>query len=102
VYLPGVADFDAPAFGVSGAEAALMDPQQRLLLELAAEALGGGRGAGAALARCGVFVGVSSMDYQKLAGRYVRGVTAYSATGARSPPAPRPPPCLPHAGLISN
>jgi acyl transferase domain-containing protein len=30
---------------------------------------------------CGVFVGISSMDYQKLAARYGGAVTAYSATG---------------------
>ncbi|KAI8473972.1 MAG: thiolase-like protein [Monoraphidium minutum] len=70
-----------------------MDPQQRLLLEAAAEALlpfgasaaGAGSGdAGAAAVgggACGVFVGISSMDYQKLAARYERAVTAYSATG---------------------
>lgn len=28
-----------------------------------------------------MFVGVSSMDYQKLSSRYARSVTAYSATG---------------------
>jgi acyl carrier protein len=78
VYLPGAADFDAPAFGISGPEAALMDPQQRLLLECAAEATSAASGG---LGRCGVFVGVSSMDYGKMAARYVKGVTAYSATG---------------------
>ena len=38
-WLPDVAMFDAPAFGISLPEAELMDPQQRLLLELAHELL---------------------------------------------------------------
>ncbi len=92
-------NFDAAAFGISGPEAALMDPQQRLLLETVGEALlqqgstGSGRVTGSgsnsshgsnaseALGSYGVFVGVSSMDYQKLASRYEGGITAYSATG---------------------
>ena len=37
--LPGVAAFDAAAFGVSAAEAAATDPQQRLLLEAVGAAL---------------------------------------------------------------
>jgi acyl carrier protein len=38
-YLAGIAAFDAAAFSVSDAEAALMEPQQRLLLETVGEAL---------------------------------------------------------------
>jgi acyl transferase domain-containing protein len=86
VYLPGAADFDAPAFGIAAPEAALMDPQQRLLMELAAEALGG-RQAAAGPGKVGVFGGISSMYYQKLAARYVKGVSAYSATGEQRWPA---------------
>jgi acyl transferase domain-containing protein len=87
VFLPAgtAAAFDAAAFGLSATEALLVDPQQRLLLEAFAEAYAssnsGSTSAGTAAASCGVFVGISSMDYQKLASRYVRGVTAYSATG---------------------
>lgn len=40
-YLPGAATFDAAAFGIADAEAALMDPQQRLLLENVGELLSG-------------------------------------------------------------
>jgi NADPH:quinone reductase-like Zn-dependent oxidoreductase/3-oxoacyl-(acyl-carrier-protein) synthase len=78
VFLPPdmAAGFDAAAFGVSSTEAALMDPQQRLLLCTAAEVL-----MGRASRSSGAFVGISSMDYQKLGSRYVNGVTAYSATG---------------------
>ena len=38
-YLLDVASFDAAAFGVADAEAALLDPQQRLLLETVGEAV---------------------------------------------------------------
>ena len=38
-FVQGMADFDADAFRLSGAEAGAMDPQQRLLLEVAAHAL---------------------------------------------------------------
>lgn len=93
VFLPAgtAAAFDAAAFGLSATEAMLVDPQQRLLLEAFAEAFSGsssmtphtatGAIGAAATTACGVFVGISSMDYQKLASRYVPGVTAYSATG---------------------
>jgi acyl carrier protein len=72
-FVAGAAAFDAAAFGLSSAEAALMDPQQRLLLEVAAEALSGGGGLGnghlgsagasAFLESCGAYVGISSRDY---------------------------------------
>jgi acyl transferase domain-containing protein len=70
-----------------------MDPQQRLLLEVFAEALYKSASSSAMrassasasgrppLGDVGVYVGISSMDYQKLAAHYTAGVTAYSATG---------------------
>jgi hypothetical protein len=90
VFLPPdmAAAFEAAALGMSAAEAVLMDPQQRLLMEVFAEALGSrdssssSGGASTAVGPTGVYVGISSMDYQKLAARYVAGVTVYSATGA--------------------
>ena len=78
------AAFDAAAFGLSATEASLMDPQQRLLLEATADVmlpLGSTAGVKLGGQGCGVFVGISSMDYQKLSSRYGGGVTAYSATG---------------------
>ncbi|PNH02167.1 Erythronolide synthase, modules 3 and 4, partial [Tetrabaena socialis] len=94
-YMEGVAAFDAAAFGVSDAEAALMDPHQRLLLAAVAEAFAppASQRAGAVAAadphgtpreRWGVFVGTSALDYGKLAARYSRQPTAYTATGSLS------------------
>ena len=58
-YLAGIAAFDATAFSISDAEAALMDPQQRLLLESVGEALLAGAVDAAAvpLRSRGVYVG---------------------------------------------
>ena len=88
VFLPGVAAFDAAAFGIGAPEAALMDPQQRLLLEAAAEALAAG-GAGASAAGLaagspgvGAYVGISSMDYNKISVRFTGSVTQFTSTGA--------------------
>ena len=89
-YLSSPAAFDAAAFNTSVAEAVFMDPQQRLLLQTAAEALASAQllggsfppsGAKKAGSGVGVFVGVSSSDYEKLVMRHTQGVTAYTATG---------------------
>ncbi|MBF0527849.1 MAG: type I polyketide synthase [Deltaproteobacteria bacterium] len=60
-----VSKFDADFFNISPREAALIDPQQRLMLELSWEALENSfikpstvRGS-----RCGVYIGISSLDY---------------------------------------
>lgn len=88
IFLESVDLFDAAAFGVSSPEAALMDPQQRLLMTLTAGALGSSSRGSFSLHRvseggsAGVFVGVSSMDYNKVVLKYTAGVTPYSATGA--------------------
>lgn len=84
VFLPGVASFDATAFNLSSTEASLMDPQQRLLLETVAETSFSESEKlinDEVRTDWGVFVGVSSNDYARLAARTTRGVTAYSATG---------------------
>lgn len=105
-WLPDCDMFDAHAFGLTSAtEVQAMDPQQRLLLTLSAEALAGvgGEKASAGLTvngdrrGCGVFVGVSSVDYLKLAmmqrrklhcgqdteggAAFNSGITTASATG---------------------
>lgn len=68
-FLESVELFDAQYFGISPREAAAMDPQQRLLLEVAHEAL---RDAGISAdeldnTNTGVFVGIASNDYSRLA-----------------------------------
>ncbi|MFF2041043.1 MupA/Atu3671 family FMN-dependent luciferase-like monooxygenase [Kitasatospora sp. NPDC058170] len=59
-----IGHFDAEAFGISAAEAALMDPQQRLLLETCARALDeGGYGDSPPDTRIGVFAGTGMTLY---------------------------------------
>lgn len=88
IWLDAVDLFDAAAFGVSAPEAAMMDPQQRLLMQLTAEALSTSSNSSWSLQHvsdagsAGVFIGVSSMDYNKVVLRTTGGVTPYSATGA--------------------
>jgi phthiocerol/phenolphthiocerol synthesis type-I polyketide synthase C len=60
-----IAGFDAGFFGVSPREAEQMDPQQRVLLELTLEAFehSGIPPSSMRGSRCGVYVGLSSVDY---------------------------------------
>lgn len=63
--LGDVSGFDADFFGISPREAAQMDPQQRLLLELTWESFehAGVKPSSMRGARCGVYIGLSSIDY---------------------------------------
>lgn len=93
-FLDSVDLFDAAAFGISSPEASLMDPQQRLLLEATHQVLATtafqpsstSLVSAAKLAHgssVGVFVGVSSSDYNKLGLKYGGGaVSAFTSTGA--------------------
>jgi acyl transferase domain-containing protein len=73
--------FDAAAFGIPSAEAALVDPRQRLVLESAIEALlSAPLPTGNAQKACGVFVGCSSNDYLVLASHAI-GVSPFTGTG---------------------
>jgi acyl transferase domain-containing protein/NADPH:quinone reductase-like Zn-dependent oxidoreductase/NAD(P)-dependent dehydrogenase (short-subunit alcohol dehydrogenase family)/acyl carrier protein len=60
-----IAGFDAGFFGVSPREAEQMDPQQRVLLELTLQAFEHAGVPPSSLrgSRCGVYVGLSSVDY---------------------------------------
>ena len=73
--------FDAGFFGMSAREAEQVDPQQRLLLEVTWEALENAGLTAAAIkgTRTGVFVGISSNEYSRIA--HDVGIDAYSSTG---------------------
>ncbi|WP_437681732.1 amino acid adenylation domain-containing protein [Sorangium sp. So ce131] len=81
-YLDGIELFDPEHFGISPREADAIDPQQRLVLEVAQEAL---HFAGIAPSRLagsltGVFMGVSTHDYERLAAGSTAG--AFAAAGS--------------------
>lgn len=82
-FLRDVDRFDAGFFGINPREADEIDPQQRLFMEVAWEVF---EDAGVPVdhlagTRTGVFVGVSSSDYQRLESNSQHATTGYSATG---------------------
>lgn len=82
-YIEGIDRFDAAFFGIRAGEAAYMDPQHRLALEVAWHAL---EDAGAADARrrpsaTGVFIGISTHDYEARFQAAGQGFTPQAATG---------------------
>jgi acyl transferase domain-containing protein/NADPH:quinone reductase-like Zn-dependent oxidoreductase/NAD(P)-dependent dehydrogenase (short-subunit alcohol dehydrogenase family)/acyl carrier protein len=78
-----VSGFDAAFFGISPREAEQMDPQQRVLLELTWEALEHAGIPPAALRgrRCGVYVGLSSVDYSYRRADDMASIDATTMTG---------------------
>ncbi|MGN1394484.1 MAG: SDR family NAD(P)-dependent oxidoreductase [Succinivibrionaceae bacterium] len=81
--LENIKDFDASFFGISPKEAEWLDPQQRLLLEVTHECL---EDAGIKVsefkgANCGVYTGISSLDYGLQAPKDLPSISAYTMTG---------------------
>ncbi|MGB1028059.1 MAG: polyketide synthase, partial [Rhodospirillaceae bacterium] len=74
---------DATFFGITPKEARTLDPQQRLTLEVAWESLehAGIRPSSLQGSRAGVYMGVSSDDYMRLAARDPDSIDAYLTTG---------------------
>ncbi|HEX2924898.1 MAG TPA: SDR family NAD(P)-dependent oxidoreductase, partial [Ruminiclostridium sp.] len=82
-FLNNVAGFDAEFFGISPKEAEVMDPQQRLFLQLVWSAI---EDAGYCISnmsgkKVGLFVGVSTSDYQDILRENEVSIEAYSALG---------------------
>jgi acyl transferase domain-containing protein/acyl carrier protein len=79
-FLPGLDQFDARFFGISGTEATSMDPQQRMLLEVCWASLEDAGIAPGSLAgtRTGVFVGITSDDFLAIH----RDVLGFGGVGA--------------------
>jgi amino acid adenylation domain-containing protein len=86
-FIEGVGDFDPALFGISPREAEEIDPQHRLLLEVSREALERAGIAPDSLqgSRTGVFVGISSSDYERRRMETSSPLNSYVGTGnARS------------------
>lgn len=81
--LSDIDQFDAAFFGISPREASWLDPQQRLLLELGHEAMedAGVKPTSLAGSRCGVYIGISGLDYGQHALEDLASMSAYTMTG---------------------
>jgi len=81
--LGDISGFDAAFFGISPREAALIDPQQRMLLELAWETFENAGILPSSLRRsdCGVYIGISNVDYAYRLADDMAAIKAAAATG---------------------
>lgn len=81
--LGDISQFDAAFFGISPREAAMMDPQQCYLLEMVWEAFedAGIKPSRFRKSHCGVYIGISSVDYSYRVGDDLSTLNASSATG---------------------
>lgn len=75
--------FDAPFFNISPREAELMDPQQRIFLETVWETIedAGYKASDLSNSKTGLFVGVSTMDYNELLRDNGIEISAHTSTG---------------------
>jgi len=78
-----ISGFDAAFFGISPREAEQMDPQQRLLLEMSWEAFESAAIPPSSMRgnRCGVYVGLSSVDYAYRRADDLGSIDATTMTG---------------------
>jgi acyl transferase domain-containing protein/acyl carrier protein len=86
-FLPDLSRFDAGFFGITDAEANVMDPQQRLLLEVSWEAMeDAGYAPPSSGARTGVYVGISTRDYEMIQGEAseIQEISPFLSTGVAS------------------
>lgn len=81
-FVEGIGEFGAEFFGISSREAVLMDPQQRLFLQTVWQAMEHANYLPQSLAQTttGVFVGVSSNDYNELIQK-IEDISAHVSTG---------------------
>lgn len=82
-YIDGVDKFDAEFFEISPREADLMDPQQRLLLQAVWKTIedSGHKPSDLSNTNTGVYLGVTSTDYQEILSQANAKIEGYTLTG---------------------